>query len=248
MAMKADFRSLLERLAPIIVDIGAILFYILTIPLLVERFTDKSILNTIIIGGVYLLFCACVFLLKRLDRDSESKSWRSGSTLAVLGVFFGVMVAYLVIESAGFFEWLDKTENPIQENPIASVLILFGVLLWLVIVFLYAVILAIDVEPTIPEGTLRHTLGEYAGLAGVNLMIIVAMASWQAMFVDTEPYQDIGLGAKVIIFIVTYAFFLLFFAPPRLVYIAMKPRPASYVSFIIQTIYYVWQLLASTAW
>jgi hypothetical protein len=47
---------------------------------------------------------------------------------------------------------------------------------------------------------------------------------------------------------VTYAFFLLFFAPPRLVYIAMKPRPASYVSFIIQTVYYVWQLLASTAW
>lgn len=87
------------------------------------------------------------------------------------------MVAYLIIESAGFFEWLNTSENPIQDNPILSVHICFGVLLGLVIVFLYAVVPAKDVEPTIPEGTGRHTLAEYIGLAGVNLMIIVAMAS-----------------------------------------------------------------------
>ncbi|MGB3714008.1 MAG: hypothetical protein WA996_06225 [Candidatus Promineifilaceae bacterium] len=246
--MKGDLRSQLERFAPIIVDIGAILFFIVTIPVLVDRFADKSIVNAFIIGVVYLLFCASVFLLKRLEREEGSEAWRSGSTLAVLGIFFGIMVGYLVIESTGFFEWLDTTEDPYLSSPTQSVLVLFGVMLWLVVVFLYAVVLAIDIKPTIPEGTRQHTLSEYVGLAGVNLMIIVAMASWGAMFIEAEPYQDIGFGAKIIIFVAAYAFFLLFFAPPRLVYIAMKPRPASYVSFIIQTVYYVWALLAGTAW
>jgi hypothetical protein len=126
--------------------------------------------------------------------------------------------------------------------------VLIGVLLWLVVIFLYAAILAIDIKPTIPEGSRQHILVEYAALTGVNLMIIVTMTCWQAMFIDTEPYEDLGFGAKIIIFVAAYAFFLLFFAPPRLVYIAMKPRPSSYVTFIIQTVYYVWQLLAGTAW
>jgi len=225
-----DLRILLERLAPFLVDTGAILFYALTIPLLVDQFVDKSILNAFIIGAVYLLFCGSILLLKRLEWESESKAWRSGSTLAVLGIFFGLMDAYLMIDSAGFFEWLDTTENPISDNPLQSVLICFGVILWLAVVFLYAIVLAVDVEPKIPEGTRHHTLAEYVGLAGINLMIIVAMASWQALFVDTEPYQDLGFGAKVLIFVVVFAFFLLFFAPPRLVYVVMRPRPSSYIT------------------
>jgi hypothetical protein len=243
-----DLRSLLERLAPILVDIGAILFYTLTIPILVDQFVDKSIANAFIIGIVYLLFCGSIFLLKRLDRESESKAWRSGSTLAFLGIFFGIMVAYLIADSAGFFEWLDVAENPISDNPLQSVLICFGVILWLAVVFLYAVVLAVDVKPKIPEGTRQHTLSEYVGLAGINLMIIVTMAGWQALFVNTEPYQDLGFGAKALIFVVVLAFFLLFFAPPRLVYVVMRPRPSSYITFIIQCGYYVWRLLASTAW
>jgi hypothetical protein len=59
---------------------------------------------------------------------------------------------------------------------------------------------------------------------------------------------DLGIGAKAIIFIAAYAFFLLFFAPPRLVYVVMRPSPSSYITFIIQTVYYVWRLLAGTAW
>jgi hypothetical protein len=78
-------------------------------------------------------------------------------------------------------------------------------------------------------------------------MIIVAMVSWGAIFLVAEPYQDIGFGALVIIFVAAYAFFLLFFAPPRLVYFAIKPRPASYVSFILQTVYFVRTLLAGVA-
>ncbi len=79
-------------------------------------------------------------------------------------------------------------------------------------------------------------------------MIIIAMASWGAIFIEAEPDQDLGFRAKIIIFVAAYAFFLLFFAPPRLVYIAMKPRPAPYVSFIFQTVYYVWTRLAGVVW
>ena len=246
--MKTDLRSLFERIAPILVDIGAILLYTISIPILVDQFTDKSLLNSFIIGFVYLLFCGSIFLLKRLERDGESKAWRSGSTLAVLGIFFGLMVAYLIIDSAGFFEWLDTTENPVSDNPIQSVFICFGVILWLAVVSLYAVVLAVNIKPTIPEGTRRHVVAEYVGLAGINLMIIVTIAGWQAMFADTEPYVDLDIGAKIIIFIAACAFFLLFFAPPRLVYVVMRPIPSSYITFIIQTVYYVWSLLASTAW
>jgi hypothetical protein len=243
--MNGSTVSRLGNYLPAVVDLVAMLLFTLLVPGLAERFADSSIVNAVIIGGVYLLFCGAVFLLKRLE--SGGGSWRSGTGLAALGVFFGIMIAFLLAETSGLLDegGLDRINT---ENALHMAGVVFGVLLWLAFVFLYPVILAADVKPNIGWGTRKYWLFELLGLAGANLMILVATAGWAAMFAGTEPYDDLGFGGKALIFALTYIFFLLFFAPPRLVFVARNPRISSYATFIVQSAYYVWLFVSTTAW
>ena len=241
-------KSTILNIIPIIVDIVAMVLAIFLIPRLADRFLQRSVANAVLIAVVYLLFCASVYFLKKLGSEEQSEGWQKGSSLAVLGIFFGIMVTYMMAETAGVFDDLDILDAVNPENPLHSLGIVVGTLLWLVIAMLYAGIMAAAIRPSIPEGTGQYALVEILGLVGINLMIIVAMAGWESIFADTEPYDSIGFGAKVLIFLLAYFFFLLFFAPPRLVFVAKRPGAASVVTFLIQTAYYVWRFVSTTAW
>jgi hypothetical protein len=79
-------------------------------------------------------------------------------------------------------------------------------------------------------------------------MILVTVAYWQATFADTEAYTGLALGGKILIFLVVYAFFMVFFAPPRMLFLLKQPTIPAVLSFLGQTGYFVWNSLDRIAW
>ena len=90
--------------------------------------------------------------------------------------------------------------------------------------------------------------GRCDSLLGVNVMILTTVGFWSAYFADTEPYVGLAMGGKILIFIMAYIFFMLFFAAPRMLFLLKRPGTAGVATFILQTGFYVWQLLSGTAW
>ena len=246
--MEKKASAQLSNYLPIVVDLLFVIANIVLIPVLSRQFQDRSLLNPILIGFVYLLFCASVYGLRKLDAESGESSWQWGSTLAFLAVFFGIMVTYLMAETAGVFEEDSVLDAINSENSLHMILVTVSVLIWLATIFLYTIILIVNIKSTVGAEEKNYQLIAFLTLAGINLMIAVTLAGWESIFADTEPYESIGFGAKFLIFLATYIFFLLFFAPPRLVYVVKNPRFTSYVSFLLVTAYYVWRSLSRTAW
>lgn len=242
----SQLRSIAKQYTPVAVDLAALLLYTAIVPSLTARFQEKSVGNAIIIGLIYLLFCLAVYLNRKLDGATETYSGWKGA-LGFLAVAFGIFVTYMIAESGGILDHIDAS-NLDLDNPWVSLGLLVGGALWFLLLSLYAAILFIEIKPIVPRHTGLVSGLELLSLLGVNLMVIVTVAYWEAVFSGTEPYDSIATGGKILIFLLTYVFFLLFFAPPRLLFLARNPRPAALASFLIQTGYYVWGTLSRSAW
>lgn len=236
----------LEKGAPVIADITAVIMFIFFLPRLTDFFLGKSLLNGIFIGCVYLFFCAAVVLIRKLPNPAGQKSGYSKGSMGFFGVFFGIFVTYMMAETAGFFNYLDQISGTIENK--TAVAVLGGVILWLILAFLYMVILIVDIKPTLAKDKFSTWVIELVSLMLVNAMILVTVGFWNAFFSGTEPYEDLAVGGKILIFLLTYAFFMLFFAAPRMLFMLKRPGAAGIVTFLLQTGYYVWHLLSGTAW
>ena len=119
--------------------IGLVLFWAL-VPRLTTRFQQKTAVNALIIGGVFLLFCLAVFFVRRLQGETEGAYIDPGGLSVFLGVMFGIFVSFMMAEAAGVFDNLDTMDLD-TNNPAVSVGILAVMLAWLVLIFLYPGIL-----------------------------------------------------------------------------------------------------------
>ncbi|MCJ7680837.1 MAG: hypothetical protein MUP70_08945, partial [Candidatus Aminicenantes bacterium] len=149
-------------------------------------------------------------------------------------------------ETAGLFEWLDTISGTLEDK--SAALVLGCVILWLILAFLYMIVLIVDIKPSPSKGTFSTWMKELFALLGVNVMILITVGFWHSYFSVVEPYTDLAAGGKILIFLLTYVFFLLFFAAPRMLFLLKRPGVAGVVSFVLQTGYYVWHLLSGTAW
>lgn len=243
--MEAQIKAMGWNLTPVAVDLISVVLYSAMLPLLVSRFQQKSAVNSLIIGVVYLLFCLSVYIMRRVEPGSgDSFSIDSMAVLGFLGAAFGMFLTYMAVESGGI---LDNLEIDLESGA-ASFGLMLASILWLGLVFLYAGILLIDIQPTISRGTVSAMWLELFSLIGVNLMIILTAAFWETIFIGTEPYDTVTIGGKILIFIVTFAFFLFFFAPPRMLFLTRNPSLGAIASFLLQTGYYVWGSLSRNAW
>lgn len=235
------------RIAPVLADlIGLVLFWAL-VPRLTTRFQQKATVNALIIGGVFLLFCVAVVFVRRLQGETEGAYIDPGGLSVFLGLMFGILVSFMMAEATGLFENLDTMDLD-ANNPVVSVGILAIMLLWLVLIFLYPGILMAKIKPAIGQASGSYAWIELLSLLGINLMVTVTAAHWQAYFADTTPYEGLGLGAKLLIFAATFVFFLLFYAPPRLLFLNKIKHPSGIVTFLLQLGYIVWQTLTRVAW
>jgi len=236
----------IEKGAPVIADVMAVILYLIFLPHLTAFFLKKSLLNGVLVGLVYLIFCVSVVIVRKLPSPVDQKSGYRKGWMGFFGINFGIFVTFIMAETAGFFELLDNTSGTIEGKTAAAVL--GGMILWLVVAFLYMIVLIVDIKPTLPKRNFSNWMKELFALLSVNAMILTTVGFWNAYFFYTEPYDGLAIGGKILIFLLTYIFFMLFFAPPRMLFLLKKPGAAGLVTFILQTGYYVWHLLSGTAW
>lgn len=203
-------------------------------------------LNGALVGVIYLIFCVSVVIVRKLPSPAGQKTGYPKGWMGFFGINFGIFVTFIMAETAGFFELLDNMSGTIEGNTAAAVL--GGVILWLILAFLYMIVLIVDIKPTLPKRKFSNWIIELFALLSVNAMILITVGFWNAYFFYTEPYDGLAMGGKILIFVMTYIFFMLFFAPPRMLFLLKKPGVAGLVTFILQTGYYVWHLLSGTAW
>ena len=224
---------------PVLADLSGVLLYLLLLPRLVSAFSQPSIASALFIILVYLSFCGSVYLLRR---QPPSVAPRYQDLLASTGLLFSLFVGYMVAESAGFFANVGELDS--DPGPVAILAVLISGALWLALLFLYPLLLSLPIAPA--EATTQAQ--SLLALLGVNLMILVTAAYWQATFADVEPYDDLTAGGKLLIFLAVYLFFLLFFAAPRALILLRSPASLPLISFLLQTGYYVWNSLSGNAW
>jgi hypothetical protein len=167
--------------------------------------------------------------------------------MVFLGVLFSIFVSFMMADAAGLFDNLDTMDLD-ANNPVVSLGAVGGVLIWIAWIFVYPGILMANIKPTIGLASSSCPWIELISLLGINLMVIVTAAHWRAYFADTTPYEGLGLGAKLLIFAATFAFFLLFYAPPRLLFLSKVRHASGIVTFLLQLGYIVWDTLTRVAW
>jgi hypothetical protein len=163
-----------------------------------------------------------------------------------LGVFFAIMITFIMADAGGFIDRIDSL--PSNLGWIGGLVVLLFFLAWLALIFLYPATLWAQIKPTIQLDQQTSGFVQLASLGGINLMILVTVAHWEVYFSDTEPYDSITIGAKILIFLCVYAFFLLFYAPPRMLFFLKNPSWFGVFTFFMQTGYYVWRSLVGRAW
>ena len=230
----------------LVADLIMILTYMVFIPQLSAFFSQKSYFHGGVVTLVYLIFCASVVLIRKLPGADPKKSEYSRGWLAFFAVFFGIFITYIIAETAGFFTRLDSLPGTIEGT--VALLVLGGFVLWLLLAFLYLTVVLFKIKPYITLSNSGTLLVEFLGMLGVNLMIITVTAYWNAIFSGIEPYEDLAIGGKILIFLVTYIFFLLFFAPPRMLFLLKKSNQFAWLTFLLQTGYFVWDTLSRLAW
>ena len=230
----------------LVADLLMILAYMVFLPQLSAFFNQKSYFHGAVVTFVYLIFCASVVLIRKLPGIDSKKSENSRSWLAFFAVFFGVFITYIIAETAGFFSRLDSLPGTIEGT--VALLVLAGFVLWLLLTFLYLTVVLVKIKPYISLSNSGTLLVEFLGILGVNLMIITVTAFWNANFSGIEPYEDLAIGGKILIFLVTYIFFLLFFAPPRMLFLLKKSNNLAWLTFLLQIGYFVWDSLSRLAW
>lgn len=236
----------IEKGAPVIADVLAVFVYLIFLPCLIDFFLNKSWLNGALVGAVYLIFCTSVVIIRKLPRPADQKASSSKGWMGFFGLTFGIFVTFIVAETAGLFDKLDNVSGVIETK--TALVVLGGMILWLIAAFLYMTVLLVKIKSSLPAKTLSTWMSELFALLGVNAMILTTVGFWHAYFSDIEPYDGLAMGGKILIFLLAYIFFMLFFAAPRMLFLMKKPSAVGIVTFMVQTGFYIWQLLAGSAW
>ena len=227
-------------------DIMMFLAYVFFLPYLSAFFNQKSYSHGGVLILIYLIFCASVVLIRKLPGADPEKSEYHRGWLAFFAITFGIFITYAIAETAGFFTKLDSISGTIEGK--TALLVLAGFILWLVLAFLYMTMVLVKIKPYRSLSDSGTLLVEFLGILGVNLMILTLTAFWNSYFSGIEPYEDLAIGGKILIFLFTYIFFLLFFAPPRMLFILKKRKRFIWLTFFLQTAYFVWDSLSRLAW
>jgi hypothetical protein len=230
----------------LVADLMMLLSYMVFLPNLSAFFGQKSYFHGGLVTLVYIIFCASVVLIRKLPSVDSKRSDYSRGWLAFFAVNFGIFISYVIAETAGFFSKLDSLPGTIEGT--VALLVLAGFILWLLLAFLYMIVVLVKIKPYKSLSNSGILQVEFLGILGINLMILTVTAFWNAYFKGIEPYEGLAIGGKILIFLVTYIFFLLFFAPPRMLFLLKKSNNFTWLTFLLQTGYFVWDSLSRLAW
>jgi len=232
-------------LLPVLIDGVFVLAFHLAVPALALRFSRPGAGNALLIAGGYLAVCIAAFVVKRLGPGEKPSSLsKSGGLAGAAGLFFGFFVLFMADHTSGFSASLTTAGD--SQGAIATALIAIG---GIAVALALPIILFLDPKRSIKVGTVRFQLAHAVALVLVNTMVIFLLAFWRVYFeTDAEPYEELTMRAKILIFVFVYIFYLIFLSAPRLVLLSLDFRGPALASYLISSGYFVWHSLAHAAW
>jgi len=187
--------------------------------------------HVIYLIGAYILMCAGVYFLRKLEPAPDVGRWPETNPLLtrtarlVFGVIFGLAMMTVMAYQFGYFQSIFVVDTLALGEGESATFFAFAPGAWLGMSLLYTAFLALRVTPTVAWGDGRYPWQALVGLLCINAMFVFLAAQIQAV---------LGLwGGTAVIgpFFLVAGAFLLLFGPPRLVYLA-KQRGWGGVSFL----------------
>ncbi|MBK8984797.1 MAG: hypothetical protein IPM39_01735 [Chloroflexi bacterium] len=224
---------------PLAVDGLSVLALVGVLGTAVTRLQTTSGLNVLYLLAAYILMCAGVFLLRKLEPAPDAGAWPADSLLLarptrmVLGILFGLVTMTVMAFQFGYFASILVVDTLALGEGESATLFAFAPGAWLGLSLVYTVFLALPVTPTVGWGDGRYPWQAFLGLLFVNVMLLFLTAQIRAVLNLVQASGGMGL------FLLTFLLFLLLFGPPRLIYLA-KQRNIGGATFVILTAAAAW--------
>lgn len=214
------------------------------LPPLRAQFAQPSIAGAVLVLAAYCAMCAGMWLLKLLQAPAKPVL---GDADTSLGCLEFISIAYIIVVLTMFMLALgvdgsSQSGNApnlwISEHPAA--LGVFSVIA-LAALCLFPAAAISKIKPRIAAGSGRALTARIVGVLGANAMILVTSAWWQAYLSGTEP-MGLAIGGRILVAVCCYVVFLMFYAPPRLVLLAVEGDKLSFYIFLLVLAWIVWPL------
>jgi hypothetical protein len=225
---------------PLLADVAAAAGLILLLPTLTGLFAEPSTINVLIIGGAFVVYCAAVYLIRKLepaadaDRVSRLPAWLTQTlTMRLLAIFFALMLAVLILQQLGYWDSIFVADDRILGAGESSAFFVYGPGAWIAAALFYVLVLSASVRVTIEELSRNYIALALLGLLGVNGMLLLGTAVLQStqLFIGWPGSN----GAFVLL--------VLLFHPPRVWFLAKRPSLLWAVSYLGLHLFSAWQVV-----
>lgn len=207
----------------LVADIIGLFGLWLIFPTIAERFQEPSGTNALILSLGFILFCVGVFWLRRMRAANSDGERIARGWWVALAAFFAVTMSLAISWQLGFFESGSLVDTRDLGEGGSAVYFVFAPGAWLGFSFLYVLVLAFTVSPTIEAYDRRRSLIAFLSLLSANVMLLLLGAQARAIAGD----QPIVWAAILVVW-----FSALFF-PPRLIYTLRQARWPSPESIVL---------------
>lgn len=193
-------------------DAAGVAAAIFWLPALAEQFSDLTFINSVFLGGFFVVFLLGIHLLKRL----RPAPWLREPLFLVAGGFFAFVLSTAIGYSVGFLDSVVGMNRELLDEPSVTMYLLLTPASWFGISLIYVLLLSTESE--------RQPWG--AGRALVALLAVNAMALALAA-VARAFWLRLALANGWLPFLATLLLALLLFVPPRLLYLGKERAVAS---------------------
>lgn len=221
------------RFIPLLADLTGVALYFLLAPRLTGQFGQGTVINSLLIGLVFVLFCGAVHGIRKLEPElamtvSGRRVW--GGLAVIFSFFISIVTAYTV----GFLDSTINLNRQILDEPSATLYLLITPASWFGLALIYVLVLSGPTGATLRPGTARYTLVSYLSLVGINVMAVLTTAFWQAIWNRFAPAGTF--------FIPLFLLALLLYAPPRLMLWQKQGHWSSLLSLFLWLLFLNYQL------
>ena len=228
---------------PVIIDVAAALLLLWQLPTAVSQFSDVSGTNAAILTGTFLLMCAGVYIVRKLEpRTSGGKltipPFLMDRRLHILSaVAFALIFVTMLASQFGYFDAIFAADTLTLGEGEASALFVFAPGAWLAMAFIYVIVLVLKVTPAIGVENGRYPWLATFALLFINLMLFV-MAAQIAVWVKLQ-----GLSGDLFFGFIVFALLALLFGPPRWIYLSKQPDLGGDLTSLALWILCAWRVM-----
>lgn len=202
------------------------------LPPLSQQFQNLGVINSVLMGLFFVLFCLAVFGLRKLRLTTMTGAsvpaiLLEKQTLGALGVLFALAISTATAYVVGFLDSVVAINRGLLDEPSITIYLLLTPASWFGLALIYVLVLTNETEPTVEPASGRYWAVSLLSLAGVNLMGVAFAAVWQALW-----HRFTGVQGATLLIALNFLLYLLLVGPPRLIYFSRSRSVLSLLSLI----------------